>query len=535
MSEPPLPDVPGHLLDRIVGRGATSVVWAGRDAMERPVAIKVPHSRADATDLSQSVTERHVLMAVSHEHLVPLRDVVPMADGRVATVFDLVDGASLRSMVDARGHLRAGEAVTVLTPICDAVATLHRAGATHGDISPGNVLLTADGRPLLADLGAARVAGSGAVVLGTPGFVAPEVSAGEPPGEASDVFALGALAWYCLTGNGAPDTPIRLTPETVVSHVGPELAEAVAACIDPDAERRPPAARLAALFYAATAAEPIEVVVGGDETAALTHRIRAAAAASRPQADPARPNVPVRRLLLGWDRLRRGTRSRVALVLAGAGLLAALGAGFVWPGAAAGWPGDRGQTPEASTPSAGPTPGQRPRTAAAHAGTTPLAAATSLSAAAPSRDTTATAAATPADDGLIDEPEAPRERPADLVRLLAVRRTALLVARDARALDTVHLRSSPSWRADAGLLEALRRSGQRYDGLGVAGVQARHISGSTAGAVIRARVDLRAYDVVDQLGQRTRRPAVTGDLLDFALVWTAQGWRIDSITVPAAT
>ncbi|MCU1536241.1 MAG: serine/threonine protein kinase, partial [Humibacillus sp.] len=266
--------MPGHRLERVIGAGASGTVWAARDAMGRAVAVKVAHEAAwfegEEAELACR-TEQHVLLAVRHEHLVALRDVVPLADGRVALVFDLVTGAPLAGTVHARGHLRPGEVVTVVTPLCEAVATLHAAGGLHGDISPSNVMVTAEGKPLLLDLGAARLAGApvDAPVHGTPGYVAPEVREGLAPGEASDVFSLGALAWFCLTGNGAPDTVLRLDPDTVRSHVGPELAELVGACIDPDPARRPASAALARLFYDAVPAEPVEVVVGADEASAL--------------------------------------------------------------------------------------------------------------------------------------------------------------------------------------------------------------------------------------------------------------------------
>lgn len=493
------------------------MVWAGHDAMGQPVAVKVPHLQADVIDVMQSATERHVLTALRHEHLVPLRDVVPMGDGRVATVFDLVDGASLRSMVNTRGHLRPGETVTVLTPICDAVATLHRAGATHGDISPGNVLVTAGGRPLLADLGAARVAGAGAAMLGTPGFVAPEVGAGEQPTEAADVYALGALAWFCLTGNGAPDTPIRLSPEIVSSHVGPELADVVGACIDPEPARRPSGDRLAQLFYAAAAAEPIEVVVGGDETSALTHRIRAAAAASSLQPVPSRRGGVGRAVARAGTALRPRARSLVTLGLLVVALLGSLGGWVSWQG---GVGGSADGVPAAASPSGSPeVRNTRP---------TPVGPVRSASA-------RAAASGTGTAVDVTRDPDAPRTRPVELMRVLAERRALLLVGRDATRLETVHVRSSPSWQADAGLLGTLRRGGHRYDGLRVAGVQARHISASSTKAVIRARVDLTAYDVVDEVGVRTPRPAVSGEHFDFTLVRTVAGWRVESITVPAST
>ena len=204
---PARPEIPGHRVEAVIGTGSSAVVWSGTDASGRRVAIKVPHRGRDEIDRHQAMAEQQVLLAVQHDHLVPLRSVVPLADGREALVFDLVRGAQLVGMVRSRGHLRPGEVVTVLTPVCEAVAHLHAAGGLHADISPANITVTPDGRPVLLDLGAARVAGrEPGAVHGTPGFVAPEVRLGSEPNEAADVYALGAVAWFCLTGNGANPT-----------------------------------------------------------------------------------------------------------------------------------------------------------------------------------------------------------------------------------------------------------------------------------------------------------------------------------------
>ncbi len=119
------------------------------------------------------------------------------------------------------------------------------------------------------------------------------------------MFGLGAVAWFCLTGNGAPDTDLRLDPATVESHVGPELAEVIGRCIDPDPRRRPTAGEVADLCYAAVPAEPVEVVVGPDAASALTHRLRAGAAreADEDRAGSAASRVPGWR---AWSMEQRG-------------------------------------------------------------------------------------------------------------------------------------------------------------------------------------------------------------------------------------
>lgn len=497
--------VPGHVLERVIGRGATSVVWAGRDPAGRRVAVKVPRPGQDGVDRLQSTAERQVLTALRHDHLVTLRAIVPLPDGRVVTVFDLVDGASLRATVHARGHLRPGETVTVLTPVCEAVAALHRAGVTHGDISPGNVLVTADGRPLLADLGAARVAGTGGAVLGTPGFIAPEVLSGAAPTPRSDVYSLGALAWFCLTGRGAPDTPIRLGLDEITAQVGRELAEVVARCIDPDPSVRPPAGDLGGLVYAAAEAEAIEVVVGADEASALTHRIRQNAATAPTDEAPGRKGLRVRfddlrMRLSGTPRSRRpGWLPTLAVAMF---VLALLTAGYTWSERS-------GRLAESA-----PTWVRGPSDAAPRSTPTP---------------------STADDVEVTTDPEAPRTRPADLLRALAERRLSLLVRRDPGALGSVHRAGSSSWRADAAVLAELERGGHRYDGLAVGALQAEPVTVDGDHAVLRGRIDLTAYTVVEASGRRTLRPATDGEVLDFSLSRTAQGWRLEEVNEPAST
>jgi serine/threonine-protein kinase len=551
------PDVPGHRLLRVIGQGSSASVWSAIDPSGRPVAIKVPHAAPDAVEVRQGEIERHVLTAVRHEHLVPLRDVVPLADGRVALVFDLVVGATLRSMVQVRGHLRPGEAVTLITPLAEAVAVLHAAGGTHCDISAGNVMVTADGRPMLMDLGSARLAGAGAgATVGTPGFVAPEVREGDPPTEASDVFSLGALAWFCLTGNGAPDTMLRLSPETVLSHVGEELAEVIGACIDPEPQRRPASSVLAARFYHAATAEPIEVVVGADDASALTHRLRAEA--SRGGMGPP-PGHPTRRCLPSVRRKERGGEGHLAptpgrpsgtgqapgrpwfrvaalggrrwprRVGTGAviALLALLIGGLVHLGALP-WTGPR---PLAVTsPSPGPPPD-------------PLSVDGPSRSARPSSGGT-TRAAAPAGEqaaAVTQLPEPLRSRAAvteqtrAVIQALTDLRVQALTTRDATRLISVHVKDSPSFDVDAGVIEQLHTRGQRYVGLTMTVGRASHLSGGPTRAVIRARVDIAAYDVVSDDGVHTEEPATRGEVLDFSLVWQSDGWRLESVSEPAST
>ena len=564
--------MPGHRLDAVIGAGGSSVVWSGRDATGRPVAIKVPHARLDPVALEQATTERHVLMAVEHEHLVGLRDVVPLLDGRIALVFDLVTGAPLSSIVGRRGHLRPGEVVTVLTPLCHAVTALHSAGGVHADISAGNVMISERGVPLLLDLGAARViATAPGAVYGTAGFIAPEVRRGGQPDARSDVFSLGALAWFCATGNGAPDTDQRLDPEIVSSHVGDELAPVVAACIDPDPARRPDSAALARLFYDATRADPIEVVVGGDDAAALTHRLRVQAATDPPIARPvpsrwrlllrrSRPTVPTAgRQGSGADGRATGagpvidreassvgaTSVRtlpVPLLIALAASVAVLGGAAVARSVSAGSAtalspaasaaatssAGREQPParvvQRATPPPGPTasatpPGSATRAASATTGGS----ATRLTAGAPVSPV----------DVRVDR-QAPTKSAKALVAALSKTRAEALTQRSRAELAQVHRTQSPSWVADQQVIDALSAQHVRWESLRPSVGAARLIEATGSHAVVRATVGWAPYEVVTADGARQQRSAEPGRTLDFSLVWLPQGWRLESLSEPTA-
>ena len=197
--EPPL--VPGYTLEALLGRGGSGEVWRafprrGGD----PVAIKV----LIAGDPERQAREAALLGELDHPHLVRLIEVVhqPRRGGvaRVALVLELLPGGSLAALLARRGRLRPGEAVTTIAPVAAALAHAHENGVVHGDLSPGNIVFTAEGRPVLTDLGVARVLGEAATGEVTPAYVDPTVARGGAPGPASDVFGVAAAAFHALTG-----------------------------------------------------------------------------------------------------------------------------------------------------------------------------------------------------------------------------------------------------------------------------------------------------------------------------------------------
>lgn len=191
--------VPGYVLDAPIGTGGSGQVWRAHPAGGGgAVAIKLLPA-SDPEQLGQVRTEAAMLAGLDHPHLVRLHEVVPYATG-LALVLELAAAGSLADLLDRRGRLAPGEVVTAVAPVAAALAYAHQADVVHGDVSAANILFTAVGLPLLADLGVARLAGDPVPARSTPAYVDPVVAAGGRPQPASDVFMLAGVALHALTG-----------------------------------------------------------------------------------------------------------------------------------------------------------------------------------------------------------------------------------------------------------------------------------------------------------------------------------------------
>ncbi|WP_255362375.1 serine/threonine-protein kinase [Blastococcus aurantiacus] len=229
------PVVPGYTVQELLGRGGSGEVW--RAVPRRggpPVAVKV----LVEGEPQRQAREAALLGELDHPHLVRLVEVVhqPRRGGvtRVALVLDLLEGGSLGALLAVRGRLSPGEVVTVCAPVAAALAHVHAHGVVHGDLSPGNIVFTAEGRPVLTDLGVGRIIGETAAAEVTPAYVDPAVARGSAPGPASDVFGVAAAAFHALTGI-APWNAATPADTLVVAAHGhlPDLAE-----LAPDARPR---------------------------------------------------------------------------------------------------------------------------------------------------------------------------------------------------------------------------------------------------------------------------------------------------------
>jgi hypothetical protein len=430
---------------------------------------------------------------------------LPDDPAAVAVVLDFLEGGSLGSVLAARGHLSAGEAVTVLAPVARALAGLHAAGVVHADVSPGNVLLERSGRPVLADLGVSRLTGEvPGETFGTEGFTAPEVDAGGQPSAASDVYGVGALAWACVTGGPPAPVGVRRTLAELAPGLPPSWSAVVLDCLSPLAADRPSAAEAALRFFDASPCEPLRLVAGEDEVSLLTRRIRSAP-------PPEEPVVGRE----GW-RARSAGRWRHRLDALAAALRSGASAG----------PSRRAVVALGVCASVG---------AAATAWGTGRPGPAEANPARPVVASPAPARAGEAADALsavTRDPQAPRRDPERLMQALADARARVLTAGSARRLGEVDLPESAAWAADERLLGQLHDRGERYQALAFVVRSARTVFAEEARATLAVRVDTGAYRVTGRSGTQVDRPPEPGRELVVRLRWSQQRWVVEEVQGP---
>jgi serine/threonine-protein kinase len=190
-------------IDSEIGRGSFGrVLKAWEPRLQRDVALKlldnVPAASEDAV-----VAEARLLAQIRHDNVVTVFG-ADRFDGEVGFWMEYIEGHTLRQMYDHYGRFGAQEALLVAVDLCRALAAVHRAGFVHGDVKAQNVMRQTGGRIVLTDFGAARLievtAGRRQRTTVTPLYVAPEVLLGGTPTPRSDLYSVGVLLYYLVTG-----------------------------------------------------------------------------------------------------------------------------------------------------------------------------------------------------------------------------------------------------------------------------------------------------------------------------------------------
>lgn len=196
-----------------IGRGGMGIVFLARDvALDRPVAIKMlPVELAgDAGHRDRFVREARIAAGLSHPNIVPIH-AVEAHPGVVFFVMSYVDGETLAARVARHGPLPVSDALRVIQETAWALGHAHAHGVVHRDMKPENILLErGSGRALVTDFGIARrddtMESSGAQrIAGTPRYMSPEQGTGGTVDARADVYALGAVAHFALTGRAPYD------------------------------------------------------------------------------------------------------------------------------------------------------------------------------------------------------------------------------------------------------------------------------------------------------------------------------------------
>jgi hypothetical protein len=192
-----------------LGCSATSRVEKARDTvLGRTVALKtLVHAFGASIEQKQFLREAQIVSQLSHPAIVNLYDVGIEGENVAYLVMEYIAGKTLQQVL-AEAAVPLPRACSWAADLAGALSGAHRAGIIHGDIKPGNILVTEDGRVKLGDFGIARfatqVSGSGKM-MGTPAYLSPEQIAGEPQSTRSDIFSLGIVLYQMVTGSAPFD------------------------------------------------------------------------------------------------------------------------------------------------------------------------------------------------------------------------------------------------------------------------------------------------------------------------------------------
>jgi eukaryotic-like serine/threonine-protein kinase len=237
-----------YALEREIGRGGMGIVYLARDLkLARPVAIKtLPyHLTRDAAIRERFLREARTAAALNHPGIVPIHRADEL-DEFVFFVMGYIDGPSMAQQVREHGPYRPAALVPLLIEVSAALGYAHAHGVVHRDVKAENILLDAAGRrAMVTDFGIARLAESTAftqsgTVLGTVHYMSPEQVAGDALDGRSDLYAVGVLAFFALTGRFPfeSDTPSAVLlahvtqPAPPIRSIAPEVPASLAAIVD---------------------------------------------------------------------------------------------------------------------------------------------------------------------------------------------------------------------------------------------------------------------------------------------------------------
>ena len=283
-----------YTLEEKIGSGGMGEVWRARHRMLiRPAAVKLVRTRDVASGsgrdpelrLRRFEREARATAGLKSPHTVELYDFGVTDDGTLYYVMELLDGMDLDTLVERFGPLPPERALHLLAQVCASLDDAHRNGLVHRDIKPANLIVSRVGAEWdfvkVLDFGLVKLEGgkqkeegvnltSDGNVSGTPGFIAPEVVLGAPSDHRVDLYAVGCVAYWLLTGKlvfeGSQAIKVMFdhvhTPPVAPSArsdrpLPPALDALILECLEKDPNKRPEsAAALRSRLHAIPVAEP---------------------------------------------------------------------------------------------------------------------------------------------------------------------------------------------------------------------------------------------------------------------------------------
>jgi serine/threonine protein kinase len=315
-----------YVLAQLVARGGMGEVWRADDSLlGRTVAVKIllPSLSGDPGFAARFQAEARAMAALSDPGAIrstgigaglgpgtgtgnrELAGIVEIydygqADGMAFLVMQYVDGESLHELLSRAGALPPAQVMSLVAQAGRALQVAHERGIVHRDVKPGNLLIRNDGRLLLTDFGIARMVASdrvteSGVIIGTAAYLSPEQVSGAPTTPATDVYALGVVAYECLTLRRPfeAETPIAVAlmhtrdrPPPLRTQIPAEVrAVVMRALAKKPADRWPTARAMADAAQSAGA-----TALAREAARAAAAREAAARAAARAARQPPAPN-----------------------------------------------------------------------------------------------------------------------------------------------------------------------------------------------------------------------------------------------------
>lgn len=260
--------VDGHEILRPLGAGGMGEVYLARDSLGSLRAFKVVRTDQQTSPTAAGRFRREVLALgkLQHPNIIRILDVGRLASGAMYLAMEYAAGPDIQQAVDWDGPLSVADTLRILRGIAAALAYAHRAGVVHRDLKPANVILEGGVEPKIIDFGLAKIVEDEGLTrltedkqaIGSPLYWAPEQSKNSDVGPSADIYSLGGIAYFLLSGHPlfkpapavalvyahANEAPMPLAVRCKRIALPPGFSELVGACVAKLPAQRPTAEQL---------------------------------------------------------------------------------------------------------------------------------------------------------------------------------------------------------------------------------------------------------------------------------------------------